>query len=32
MVYQRVPTDQPGPQHFCDTYRDRRPNFSRNLR
>jgi hypothetical protein len=32
MVYQRAPTDRPGPQQICDTYRDSRPNFSRNLR
>ncbi len=32
MVYQRLPTDQPGLQRSRHTYRDSRPNFSRNLR
>ncbi len=32
MVYQRRPTDRALPKHICDTYRDKRPNFSRNLR
>ena len=32
MVYQRVPTDRAPSQQFRDTYRDNRPNFSRNLR
>jgi hypothetical protein len=32
MVYQRVPTDPAPAEQSCDSYRERRPNFSRNLR